>query len=657
MLRRRPLRHGVGDRQRAVRPLPAGGLRRGPRRRSEATVRPPRRRPRRSRSRSRAATHERAVAPTGVGRRDRREPGGSRGRCVLRLRRHVDRRLLRQSPPARPLSHPRREPERARPHAGGRRQCRPRPCRVRGPAEGRCRARGRGGRTRISRRWASGSSSSRSPTWSTPRLARWYEPTSSGATPWCCRRRRRSTRSSPWPGTSASTVCSATATPSRTVVLTGEIERPIIWGTGKADVVQHAAAELGVDLARSYFYADGDEDVALMYLVGHPRPTNPGKRLAKVAEARGWPTLRFSSRSSSRTGSRVKQLAGAAALVPLVAGGTAVGLARRDRRAAVNFSTPRWLSALLAIHGVKLDVVGRDNLTAQRPALFVFNHRNNVDPFIAASLVERDFGSVADKELQRDPIIGALGKLADVVFIDWSDPESSADALQHVEDMASKGLSILLAPEGTRVDTTTVGPFDDGRLPRRGGGGPPDRADRHPQRRPDRRPQRVDDGARSSSTSPSCRRFRSRAGRSTPLDDHVAAVRQQLPRHLGRLAGGEPSAGHRAGCRFVRHHHGVTAREPQRHDPVGEVAGHGSGDRRGPHERRLSSGVHAAVVARRHVRPGGGGAPGRGARGRHPLPRVPRRPRPSGAVGAPVDPGRQPHEGLRGRDAAPHDRR
>ena len=81
-------------------------------------------------------------------------------------------------------------------------------------------------------------------------------------------------------------------------LLTGDIERPVIWGTGKADVVQHAAVDLGVDLALSYFYADGDEDVALMYLVGHPRPTNPGKRLAKVAESRGWPTLQFSSRSS-----------------------------------------------------------------------------------------------------------------------------------------------------------------------------------------------------------------------------------------------------------------------------------------------------------------------------------------------------------------------
>ncbi len=76
-------------------------------------------------------------------------------------------------------------------------------------------------------------------------------------------------------------------------VLTGLAARPVMYGPGKANLVQAFAAERGVDLQQSYFYADGDEDVALMYLVRHPRPTNPGKDLAKVADKRGWPVLRF----------------------------------------------------------------------------------------------------------------------------------------------------------------------------------------------------------------------------------------------------------------------------------------------------------------------------------------------------------------------------
>ncbi|MET0728228.1 MAG: HAD-IB family hydrolase [Acidimicrobiales bacterium] len=242
-------------------------------------------------------------------------------------------------------------------------------------------------------------------------------------------------------------------------VLTGDVEQPVIWGPTKASVVQQHAADHGIDLARSYFYADGDEDTALMYLVGHPRPTNPGKKLERVAKARGWPTLRFTSRSSSSLGNRVKQLAGLAALAPVAAGGAAVGLARRDLHAGVNFSTSRWLSAVFAINGVKLRVVGREHLSAQRPAVFVFNHRNNVDVLIAASLVERDFAAVARKELANELFLRAAGKLAEVTFADRGE---GPDALKPLEDMVSKGRSILVAAEGARVDTTTVGPFEAG---------------------------------------------------------------------------------------------------------------------------------------------------------------------------------------------------
>src|ERR1700761_9069691 len=79
-------------------------------------------------------------------------------------------------------------------------------------------------------------------------------------------------------------------------ILPGGVLKPILWGPGKAAAVQKFAAENDIDLKDSYFYADGDEDVALMYLVGNPRPTNPEGKMAAVAKRRGWPILRFTSR-------------------------------------------------------------------------------------------------------------------------------------------------------------------------------------------------------------------------------------------------------------------------------------------------------------------------------------------------------------------------
>ncbi len=245
-------------------------------------------------------------------------------------------------------------------------------------------------------------------------------------------------------------------------LLTGDVEEPVLWGPGKADAVQKLAAEVGVDLSRSYFYADGDEDAALMYLVGHPRPTNPGKRLTAVAAKRGWPVLRFTSRGSGGLAARLRTLAGLGAILPIGSMGLGIGLLNRNKRAGVNFASERWLDAMLAINGVKVNVVGRDNAWARRPAVFVFNHRNNFDPFVAASIVRRDFTGVAKKELAKDPFMGTAGRLLDVAFIDRADPTGAVAALGPIQELAKKGLSVIIAPEGTRLDTNEVGPFKKG---------------------------------------------------------------------------------------------------------------------------------------------------------------------------------------------------
>ena len=117
---------------------------------------------------------------------------------------------------------------------------------------------------------------------------------------------------------------------------------------------------------------------------------------------------------------------------------------------------------MLAATGVSLNVLGEENLTAQRPAVFIFNHRNQVDPFIAGALVRDNFTSVGKKELEKDPIAGTLGKLMDAAFIDRDNPKAAIEQLKKIEELARKGLSIMVAPEGTRIDTTEVGPFKKG---------------------------------------------------------------------------------------------------------------------------------------------------------------------------------------------------
>jgi HAD superfamily hydrolase (TIGR01490 family) len=93
-------------------------------------------------------------------------------------------------------------------------------------------------------------------------------------------------------------------------ILTGRVAKPIVWGRQKAAAVQRLCAERGVELGQSYFYADGNEDAALMALVGHPRPVNPRAGLASMAAAHTWPVLRVTAPGHPREANALGHLPG-----------------------------------------------------------------------------------------------------------------------------------------------------------------------------------------------------------------------------------------------------------------------------------------------------------------------------------------------------------
>ena len=159
---------------------------------------------------------------------------------------------------------------------------------------------------------------------------------------------------------------------------------------------------------------------------------------------------------------QVRTLASIGSLGPLAAGALGIGVLTRNKRTGVNFLTRYWPETLLALNGVKLNVTGAENLTAHRPAVFLFNHRNNFDVFMVAALVRDNWTGVAKIELERNPLVGPLGKLMDTAFIDRADSAAAVAALKGVEEAAGKGLSIVIAPEGTRMDAEAVGPLSVG---------------------------------------------------------------------------------------------------------------------------------------------------------------------------------------------------
>ncbi|MET0179384.1 MAG: HAD-IB family hydrolase [Novosphingobium sp.] len=248
--------------------------------------------------------------------------------------------------------------------------------------------------------------------------------------------------------------------------LTGKLVGDSLFGPGKVEALKRFIATHGCDFEDTHFYADGDEEIGLMETVGHPHPVNPSRKLAQAAKANRWAVLRLESRGGDKAGNYVRGIAGLMSILPIAPAGLAVGVLTRDKRQASNIILPTWVQAQLDLAGIKLRVSGRRNLHARRPAVFIFNHRNNHDGMFVALLIRTDIMGVGKKEIGQNPI-GKLGTtIVPTILIDRGagDPRAAAEALKPAIDAVKKGYSIMLAPEGTRVrgHHNSVGPFKKG---------------------------------------------------------------------------------------------------------------------------------------------------------------------------------------------------
>lgn len=244
--------------------------------------------------------------------------------------------------------------------------------------------------------------------------------------------------------------------------LTGRLAGPVLWGRNKADAVAAFAAESGIKLGESYGYANGDEDVEFLETVGRPRPLNPASGLARVASDRGWPVHRFESRGRPGVVPLVRTAAAIGGIATTLGIGVGIGLLNRSRRKALNVVATIGPEVAMGLAGVDLVVVGEEHLWSDRPAVFVFNHQSGFDVIVISRLLQRDFTAVAKAELARDPIFAPLGALAGVAYVDRGDRSQSRAALAPVVEKLRSGISLAIAPEGTRSATPTLGRFKKG---------------------------------------------------------------------------------------------------------------------------------------------------------------------------------------------------
>jgi putative phosphoserine phosphatase/1-acylglycerol-3-phosphate O-acyltransferase len=245
-------------------------------------------------------------------------------------------------------------------------------------------------------------------------------------------------------------------------VFTGRVVHPTCYGEGKADVARRLSGEHDLELESSYFYTDSHEDLPLLEIVGHPRPLNPNRQLAQIAKERIWPVRRFHSRGTPTAGEVVRSALVYGSVVPAAWAGLAAGLMNRSRREGVNVAGSIWGDLATSLAGVDLRVEGEEHLWSSRPAVFLFNHQSGIDALLMIKLMRRDVTGVAKQEVRANPIFGPMFQAGGVVFVDRANTKKAIEALKPAVEALRQGLSLVIAPEGTRSATPRLGAFKKG---------------------------------------------------------------------------------------------------------------------------------------------------------------------------------------------------
>jgi 1-acyl-sn-glycerol-3-phosphate acyltransferase len=107
-----------------------------------------------------------------------------------------------------------------------------------------------------------------------------------------------------------------------------------------------------------------------------------------------------------------------------------------------------WIGLKLA--GVRLRVVGRQNLDPAQNYLFMPNHQSNLDPSVTMLAIGRDVRFMAKASLFRIPVLGRAMLGGGFVPVDRDTREKAVMAVEAAAKELREGYDFLIFPEGTR---------------------------------------------------------------------------------------------------------------------------------------------------------------------------------------------------------------
>ena len=105
---------------------------------------------------------------------------------------------------------------------------------------------------------------------------------------------------------------------------------------------------------------------------------------------------------------------------------------------------------ILWITGVKVTVIGEENVPKDTPVLYIGNHRSYFDILLTYVRCPIRTGYVAKKEMERYPLLSNWMRNLHCLFLDRKDIKQGMKTILEAIEKIKSGISICMFPEGTR---------------------------------------------------------------------------------------------------------------------------------------------------------------------------------------------------------------
>lgn len=113
--------------------------------------------------------------------------------------------------------------------------------------------------------------------------------------------------------------------------------------------------------------------------------------------------------------------------------------------------------------GIRIEVVGLENIPVERPCIFMSNHVSNLDPPVELPMFPGRCSVMLKRELMSIPILGRAMRLGDFIPVERGGKRDAAQAsVIAAGEVLKKRLNILVYPEGTRSRNGRLQAFKKG---------------------------------------------------------------------------------------------------------------------------------------------------------------------------------------------------